>query len=56
MKRYSIVKIDSKGKETNYGKGYQSPYEVIPAGYKWNGLFYSNPNTKTIYTVEVEED
>lgn len=47
-----IIKIDSKGKEYNYGNGYKNPYEVIPKSYKFNGLFYESKNTKTIYIVE----
>lgn len=43
-----ITKLDSKGKEYNYGGG----YEVIPKSYKFNGLFYESKYTKTIYIVE----
>lgn len=46
-----IIKIDGNGKETNYGKGYAEPYEVIPKNYKYNGLFYESKGTKTIYIV-----
>ena len=49
-----IKKIDSKGNVYNYGKGYTDPYEVIPKHYTFNGLFYTNSNTKTIYVVEEE--
>ena len=52
MIEMKIIKIDSKGKEYNYGNGYKNPYEVIPKSYKFNGLFYENKNTKTIYIVE----
>lgn len=49
-----IIKIDGKGKETSYGSGYNDPYEIIPKNYKFNGLFYEAPDTKTIYIVEEE--
>ena len=52
IKDMKIVKIDSKGNEYNYGKGYKNPYEVIPKGYMFNGLFYEKNDTKTIYIVE----
>lgn len=48
----TIIKIDGKGKEINYGSGYTDPYEVIPKNYKFNGLFYEAENTKAIYIVE----
>lgn len=48
----TIIKIDGKGKETNYGTGYKDPYEVIPKNYKFNGLFYEAKNTRTIYITE----
>ena len=51
-----ILKIDGSGKETNCGSGYINPYEVIPKKYKFNGLFYEENNTKTIYIVEEEEN
>lgn len=35
----TIIKIDGKGKEINYGSGYTDSYEVIPKNYKFNGLF-----------------
>ena len=49
-----IIKIDSNGKEHNYGNGYKDAYEVIPKNYKFNGLFYESKETKTIYIVEEE--
>lgn len=50
-KTYSITKVDSNGKETNFGKGYTDVYEVIPKSYKFNGLFYESKNSKIIYIV-----
>ena len=47
-----ITKLDSKGKEYNYGGGYEDVHEVIPKSYKFNGLFYESKYTKTIYIVE----
>ena len=44
-----IIKIDSSGKEYNYGAGYKDAYEVIPKNYKFNGLFYESKETKKIY-------
>ena len=35
----TIIKVDSKGNEYNYGGGYKDPYEVIPKNYKFNGFF-----------------
>ncbi|MEE6208497.1 MAG: hypothetical protein VZR95_10625 [Alphaproteobacteria bacterium] len=50
-KTYTIKKLTDKG-ETNYGKGYEDVYEVIPKDYKFNGLFYESKRTKNvIYTV-----
>ena len=49
-----IIKIDASGKEYDYGYGYKDAYEVIPKSYKFNGLFYTSKNTKTIYIVEEE--
>ena len=49
-----ITKIDSNGKEHNYGTGYKDAYEVIPKSYEFNGLFYESKDTKTIYIVEEE--
>ena len=51
----TIKKIDAKGKEYNYGKGYKNAYEVIPKRYKFNGSFYAASNTKTIYIVEEDD-
>ena len=52
MSKMTIIKVDSKGNEYNYGKGYKDPYEVIPKNYKFNGLFYEASNTKTIYIIK----
>ena len=49
MTLYNITKIDGKGNETKYGDGYLNPYDVIPKSYKFNGLFYENKQTDTIY-------
>lgn len=42
-----IEKIDQSGKITRYGKNFI--IEVIPKNYKYNGMFWECPNTKTIY-------
>jgi len=54
VKDMKIIKIDASGKEYDYGYGYKDAYEVIPKSYKFNGLFYTSKNTKTIYIVEEE--
>lgn len=43
-----IEKIDPSGKVTNYGINVIN--DVVPKNYKFNGLFWECPNTKTIYT------
>lgn len=46
-----ITKIDGNGKEYNYGHC-EDIHDVIPENYYYNGMFYENDKTKTIYIVD----
>lgn len=52
---YKITKIDSKGKEYNYGWYCEEDKNLIIKGWKYNGLFYEKRNTKSIIIVDEKE-
>lgn len=50
---YKIVKIDKKGTAHDYGGGYKSIKEVIPAGYKPDetNKYYMKNGSQSVYIV-----